>query len=177
MVPFTLQDLMAISNSSLLPGSCGIMWKHDTGQAFETKTLSPVDEKFVIHKNAKVYGFVRLVKLAISNSTSLLSHQIIAVDYPTGGPLFGPAQKGCPSSFDDMAKRFYIAEIILVLEDLLDCESRGLYIHNDNFVLDGLGHVTFRDFNISPASKSSGLGKRLGFYTKIQLHRFHHCMS
>ena len=70
-----------------------------------------------------------------------------AVDHAGGGYLFQQVRKEV--RFDEVTTRLYIAEVSLALEDLLRCDPMRLYISDENLLLDGLGHVTFRDFNVS----------------------------
>ena len=115
-----------------------------TDLEYAVKTIENNDDFRVYgRETTKVDGFVSPLKFAFSLPSSEIKffvNQAISLYsiLPQSGEVI-----------DENAARFYLAEIILALEDLQECEPRHLFFRLDDIYIDILGHITFNDFSIS----------------------------
>jgi len=113
---------------------------------------------------AEVAGhpFITNLQASFSDRDSLY----MLLDYVPGGELFSYLRKF--RRFDEPTARFYIAEIVLVLEYLHEQQGGVAYrdLKPENLLIDGDGHIKLVDF---------GFAKRLGNHEGRQVETYTLC--
>jgi serine/threonine protein kinase SCH9 len=127
--------------------SClGVYEKRDNGLTFTTKAIEDSrNERPILRRNTRADGFVRPLKFIFSQS---LTQMRLFVDKAKGEHFSRVLEKN-NYRLEETSARFYLAEIILALQDLRECDSRPLYFTISDIYLDSLGHMAFIDFNVS----------------------------
>jgi protein kinase A len=113
------------------------------------KQLDHVRHERSILSDVAGHPFITNLVATFSDRYSLY----MVLDYVPGGELFTYLRK--LRRFDEATARFYISEIVLVLEYLHETQAGVAYrdLKPENLLLDGEGHVKLVDF---------GFAKRLG---------------
>jgi serine/threonine protein kinase len=78
------------------------------------------------------------------------NYAFLLQNYVHGGELFKRLPKR--ERFTEREIRFYLAEILLGLEDIHRCDSRRFYLRPRKILLDSLGHIVLSDFGLSRTS-------------------------
>jgi serine/threonine protein kinase SCH9 len=133
--------------------------KKDTGRIYAMKVLSKkvivqkkevahtIGERNILVRTAKTSSpFIVSLKFSFQTPTDLY----LVTDYMSGGELFWHLQK--EGKFPEQRAKFYIAELVLALENL---HSKGIVYRDlkpENILLDVNGHVALCDFGLSKAN-------------------------
>jgi serine/threonine protein kinase SCH9 len=133
--------------------------KKDTGRIYAMKVLSKkviVQKKEVAHTIGERNILVRTAKtsspfiVSLKFSFQTLTDLYLVTDYMSGGELFWHLQR--EGKFSEQRAKFYIAELVLALENL---HSKGIVYRDlkpENILLDVNGHVALCDFGLSKAN-------------------------
>lgn len=137
--------------------------KKDTKRIYAMKVLSKkaiVQKKEVAHtigeRNILVRtttaesAFIVGLKFSFQTPTDLY----FVTDYMSGGELFWHLQK--EGRFREDRAKFYIAELIVALENLHDHDVVYRDLKPENVLLDANGHVALCDFGLSKANPADG---------------------
>lgn len=137
--------------------------KKDTKRIYAMKVLSKraiVQKKEIAHtigeRNILVRttvaksSFIVGLKFSFQTPTDLY----LVTDYMSGGELFWHLQK--EGRFKEDRAKFYIAELILALENLHDNDIVYRDLKPENVLLDANGHVALCDFGLSKANPAGG---------------------
>jgi protein-serine/threonine kinase len=133
--------------------------KKDTGRIYAMKVLSKklivqkkevahtIGERNILVRTAKTSSpFIVSLKFSFQTPTDLY----LVTDYMSGGELFWHLQR--EGKFPEQRAKFYIAELVLALENL---HSKGIVYRDlkpENILLDVNGHVALCDFGLSKAN-------------------------
>jgi serine/threonine protein kinase SCH9 len=133
--------------------------KKDTGRIYAMKVLSKkvivqkkevahtIGERNILVRTAKTSSpFIVSLKFSFQTPTDLY----LVTDYMSGGELFWHLQR--EGKFSEERAKFYIAELVLALENL---HSKGIVYRDmkpENILLDVNGHVALCDFGLSKAN-------------------------
>jgi serine/threonine protein kinase SCH9 len=133
--------------------------KRDTGRIYAMKVLSKkvivqkkevahtIGERNILVRTAKTSSpFIVSLKFSFQTPTDLY----LVTDYMSGGELFWHLQR--EGKFSEQRAKFYIAELVLALENL---HSKGIVYRDlkpENILLDVNGHVALCDFGLSKAN-------------------------
>ena len=133
--------------------------KRDTGRIYAMKVLSKkvivqkkevahtIGERNILVRTAKTSSpFIVSLKFSFQTPTDLY----LVTDYMSGGELFWHLQR--EGKFSEQRAKFYIAELVLALENL---HSKGIVYRDlkpENILLDVTGHVALCDFGLSKAN-------------------------
>jgi serine/threonine protein kinase SCH9 len=133
--------------------------KKDTGRIYAMKVLSKkvivqkkevahtIGERNILVRTAKTSSpFIVSLKFSFQTPTDLY----LVTDYMSGGELFWHLQR--EGKFPESRARFYIAELVLALENL---HNEGIVYRDlkpENILLDVNGHVALCDFGLSKAN-------------------------
>src|ERR1700736_3579570 len=146
----------------LTPGTFGQVYqvqKKDTGRIYAMKVLS---KKVIVQKKEVAHTIGErniLVRTATTSSPFIVSLKFsfqtptdlyLVTDYMSGGELFWHLQR--EGKFSEQRAKFYIAELVLALENL---HSKGIVYRDlkpENILLDVNGHVALCDFGLSKAN-------------------------
>jgi serine/threonine protein kinase SCH9 len=133
--------------------------KKDTGRIYAMKVLS---KKVIVQKKEVAHTIGErniLVRTATTSSPFIVSLKFsfqtptdlyLVTDYMSGGELFWHLQR--EGKFPEQRAKFYIAELVLALENL---HSKGIVYRDlkpENILLDVNGHVALCDFGLSKAN-------------------------
>ena len=133
--------------------------KKDTGRIYAMKVLSKkvivqkkevahtIGERNILVRTAKTSSpFIVSLKFSFQTPTDLY----LVTDYMSGGELFWHLQR--EGKFSESRAKFYIAELVLALENL---HNEGIVYRDlkpENILLDVNGHVALCDFGLSKAN-------------------------
>ncbi|KAA8904308.1 hypothetical protein TRICI_005534 [Trichomonascus ciferrii] len=137
--------------------------KKDTQRIYAMKVLSKkaiVQKKEVAHTigernilvrtTAAQSAFIVGLKFSFQTPTDLY----FVTDYMSGGELFWHLQK--EGRFKEERAKFYIAELIVALENLHDHDVVYRDLKPENVLLDANGHVALCDFGLSKVNPADG---------------------
>ncbi|KAI9661127.1 MAG: hypothetical protein M1821_009454 [Bathelium mastoideum] len=135
--------------------------KKDTQRIYAMKVLS---KKVIIQKKEIAHTIGErniLVRTATADSPFIVglkfsfqtpSDLYLVTDYMSGGELFWHLQK--EGKFQEPRAKFYIAELILALQDLHQNNVVYRDLKPENILLDANGHIALCDFGLSKANLS-----------------------
>ncbi|KAK9370730.1 kinase-like domain-containing protein [Lipomyces kononenkoae] len=136
--------------------------KRDTDRIYAMKILS---KKVIVQKKEVAHTIGErniLVRTATADSPFIVGLKFsfqtpadlyLVTDYMSGGELFWHLQK--EGRFREERAKFYIAELILALENLHNHDIVYRDLKPENILLDANGHIALCDFGLSKANLTS----------------------
>lgn len=137
--------------------------KKDTTQIYAMKVLSKKaivqkreiahtisERNILVRTSSSESSFIVGLKFSFQTPTDLY----LVTDYMSGGELFWHLQK--EGRFSERRAKFYIAELIVALENLHDNGIVYRDLKPENILLDANGHVALCDFGLSKANLDDG---------------------
>ncbi|KAK9239203.1 kinase-like domain-containing protein [Lipomyces kononenkoae] len=136
--------------------------KKDTDRIYAMKILS---KKVIVQKKEVAHTIGErniLVRTATADSPFIVGLKFsfqtptdlyLVTDYMSGGELFWHLQK--EGRFREERAKFYIAELILALENLHNHDIVYRDLKPENILLDANGHIALCDFGLSKANLAS----------------------
>ncbi len=136
--------------------------KRDTGRIYAMKVLSKkvivkkkeiahtIGERDILVTTASTGSpFIVGLKFSFQTPTDLY----LVTDYMSGGELFWHLQK--EGRFNEERAKFYIAELVMALEQLHNNDIVYRDLKPENILLDANGHIALCDFGLSKANLTS----------------------